>query len=321
MKSLALSLLLLLPCGAYCADKPAAKQAGKPLPAPAVIPGFCIFGGQSGKTFGDLASFKAVIWKSDVVYAGGNSAVLKTQQNRLEILKAMRQARGSKIAVGFLELNIPLQPVLDEYTAGKLTEEEFLQKTAWRTSSGTDFSLYRPLFEFIIQNKLRALALNVPRELLFQIERKGLAGLGEEDRKFLPPQVNVSAHKKYLERLGASFKALAAASSGALTWEKHLEAVSAANEGAGARIAEFVGANPAYEVLVLGGNDQLVYNAAVPAAVKARTVKLRQASFYTEYLDCPAQLPKDSRDLANYVWYSGPAQQPELAASTAAVAQ
>lgn len=267
---------------------------------------FCIFGGQSGKPFGDPASFKSVIWKSDVVYAGGTPGRPADQQARLEILKAMREARGPKIAVAFEALDIPLQPVLDDYAAGKINEEDFLRKTGWQKESDAGFAPYRPIFDFIIRNKLRALTLNVPKEMVSRIERNGPSGLNDEDKKFLPAQVNISKHKKYLEFLKASFGGRSAAgAAGAPAWDNYLAAVSSWNEGAGARIADFINANPGWSVLVAAGNDRLVYNAALPASVKSRTVKLRQASFYAEDAEkCPAALPKERKDLANYIWYT-----------------
>ncbi len=318
MSALVLSLLLSLSPAAY-AGKPVPKAAAKtPAKAAGVPPpSLCIFGGQSGKPFGDQASFKSVIWKSDVIYAGGADGRQKDQEARLEILKALREARSSKIAVGFEAVNIPLQPVLDDYAAGKMTEEDFLQKTAWQKDSGVDFSFYKPVFDFIIKNKLRALALGIPRETIFKIEREGAAALNEDEKKMLPETASVILNKKYLERLKASYAGLNPAAGAPLSWDNYLSSVSSWNEAAGAKIAAFMNANPGWSVLVAAGNARLVYNAALPASVKSRTIKLRQASFYIEDAACPGTLPADHKDLANYVWYiSHPL--PAISTSTAA---
>jgi uncharacterized iron-regulated protein len=93
----------------------------------------------------------------------------------------------------------------------------------------------------------------------------------------------------------------------------------------GARIADFVNANPGYEVLVVAGNGHVMYNAAIPASVKARVEKVRQASFYTENAPkCPETMPKEHKDLANYMWYINhppkPEPAPAMSVSTAAPA-
>ncbi|MFA6434666.1 MAG: ChaN family lipoprotein [Elusimicrobiales bacterium] len=310
MKHLVISLFLCLPGPAARAAERAHRKPDmnikKDAPAPAQT--FCIFGGQSGKPFGDQAAFKSVIWKSDIVYAGGSPGRPADQQARLEILKAMREARGSKIAVGFEELAVPLQPILDEYTAGKISEEDFLQKTGRRKGPQPDFAPYRPIFNFIIQNKLRALALDPPDDLVVGIGREGPAALNETEKKLLPAQLKTGNRKKYLEFLKTSFDGPAASSAtaaGARDWENHLAAVSAWNESAGAAIADFINSKPGWSMLVLAGNDRLIYNAALPASVKSRAAKVRQASFYAEDAEkCPAALPRERRDLANYIWYT-----------------
>ena len=99
-------------------------------------PGFCIFGGWSGKPFNTEAAFRSVIWKSDVVYVGETHDQIKDHLAQLEALKALRVVRGVKVAVGFEMLNMTLQPVLDDYVFGKLSEEEFLQKADWAKEWG-----------------------------------------------------------------------------------------------------------------------------------------------------------------------------------------
>ncbi|HNW44641.1 MAG TPA: ChaN family lipoprotein [Elusimicrobiales bacterium] len=290
------------------AGKPAARPAAQPAARAAAQPGgpgFCIFGAQSGKPFGSEAAFKSVVWKSDVVYVGETHDQPLDHLAQLEALKAMRIARGSKIAVGFEMLNQSLQPVLDDYAAGRMTEAEFLEKADWKKEWGFDFAMYKPLFDFIVANKLRALALNVPRPVVAKIARAGLESLSPEEKKYLPETVTVSAHKKYNEFLKESFSGHGDSPMAKMfTLENYLASMAAWNEGMGLRIADFLGANPGYAALVVAGNGHVAYNAAIPASVKARVKGVRQASFYTETAaQCPEKFPKEHKDLANYVWY------------------
>jgi len=329
MKTSVFSLLLLFPvllsAQALPAAKPAAPAAKKvppavkavppePQPQPPApydrpdIPGYCIFGAQSGKPFDSEAAFKTVVWKSDVVYIGEDRGRAKDHLAQLEALKSMKIARGSKIAVGFAMISSTLQPVLDDYAAGRITEEEFLAGTEREKGSGFDFNLYKPLFDLLITSKLRALALDVPPGIVSKIAREGLTGLDAGERKLLPEQVNITKHKKYLEYLKTAFGGQANNPMTAmLGWDNYLASISARNEGMGAKVADFINANPGWSVLVVTGNEHIIYNASVPASVKSRTAKVRQASFYTEYADkCPAALPKEHKDRANYLWYIGP---------------
>jgi uncharacterized iron-regulated protein len=311
MKTLMTIPFLLTLCAFPAEAAPDAKtpastgSAAQPEPVDPDSPGYCIFGAQSGKPFTGEAAFKALVWKNDIIYVGETHNQPKDHKAQLETLKAMKTARGSKIAVGFEMLNMTLQPVLDDYVAGKLTEEEFLSKADWEKEWGFDFNLYKPIFDFMIQNKLRGLALNVPKKIVSKIARAGIAGLDAEEKKFLPERVDITGHKKYLEFLKASFGGHGNAPMAKMfTWENYLASMSAWNEGMGARIADFVNANPGWAVLVVAGNGHVIYNAAIPASVKSRTNKPRQASFYTEdAVKCPAAMPKEHKNMANYLWY------------------
>ena len=331
MKICALLALFLLPSA--LAAKPSARHAPAPAKpaAPAVKAaaspsGFCIFGAQSGKPFDSEAAFKSVIWKSDVVYVGETHDEALDHLAQLEALKAMRIARGSKIAVAFEMLNQTLQPVLDDYAAGKLTEAEFLDKADWKKEWGFDFALYKPLFDFIVANKLRALALNVPKAVVMKIARGGLESLTAEEKQFLPEPVTISAHKKYNEFLKEAFSAHGDSPMAKMfTFENYLASMAAWNEGMGLRLAGFLTANPGYSALVIAGNGHVVYNAAIPASVKERVKGVRQASFYTETAaSCPEKFPKEHKDMANYIWYLNhppkPAPAVPAAGSTAAPA-
>lgn len=305
-KPVLIMFLLAAQCApAFCAPKPA---AAKPKPA-AEMRGFCVFGGQTGKVYGDLAAFKTLVWKSDVIYAGSAGESPEDLRARLTVLKTMREARGSRIAVAFGNLASPLQPALDDYISGAISEEEFAARTDWRKQQAADFSFYKPLFDLIIQNKLKALAVGLPAEISSAVESSGLAALDPSQKALLPENVAISANASYLAALKTAFESRYGRP-GVPSWDNYLAAVSAKNESAGAKIAAFLNSNPGWAALVLAGNDSLLYNAALPASVKSRTTGLRQASFYAEDAKCPAALPKTRKGLANYIWYVEPSTGP-----------
>lgn len=330
MKSLIFSLILLLPFSAWgkYVKKPEAnvdkRKAATETPAPIILttsaPNFCLFGGQSGKQQQGEAAFKSVVWRSDVVYVGETHDQPLDHMAQLEALKAMKIARGSKIAVGFEMLNQTLQPVLNDYAEGKIGEEEFLSKVDWKKEWGFDFNMYKPLFDFIVQHKLRAIALNVPKKVVGKIARTGLDSLTPEERAFLPEKVEITQHKKYNEYLKATFAGHGDSPMAKMfTLENYLASMAAWNEGMGARVADFLNNNPGWSVLVIAGNGHILHNAAIPASVKSRVKDVRQASFYTEHAEaCPEAMPKEHKDLANYLWYikHPPKAEPAPAVST-----
>ena len=301
-------------------DRPAPAVAPAPIVLTTSAPNFCVFGAQSGKDLSGEASFKATVWKSDVVYVGETHDEPLDHQAQFEALKAMRIARGSRIAVAFEMLTQPQQKHLDDYAAGLITQEEFLSRVDWKKEWGFDFGMYKPLFDFMAANKLRGLALNVPREIVKKVARGGLESLSEDDKKYLPEKVEISAHKKYNEYLKKSFDGHGGSPMAKMfTFENYAASMAAWNEGMGWRVAEFLDANPGWAVLVIAGNGHLAYNAAIPASVKSRVKGVRQASFYTETAArCPAAFPKEHKDLANYIWYINHPPKPEPPAAPAA---
>jgi len=290
-------------------------------------PGFCIFNGGSGAPLGGEDAFKAVVRGADAVFAGETHDQAKDHLAQLEALKALGEARGEKIVVGFEMLNMTLQPVLDDYASGKITEEEFLQKADWKNEWGFDFNLYKPLFDFIRAGKLKALALNLPKKVVSKIARVGLDGLSPEERQYLPAEVAITKNEAYIKYIRQSYEGHGKSNSGRtdgadavpankqdagkekkgmgdFTFENYLAAMCAWNESMGSRLADFINANPGYAGITIAGAGHVIYNAGIPASVAARTSGLHPVSFYpSDAVTCPEAMPAGDAGLADYVWY------------------
>ncbi|MCX5785094.1 MAG: ChaN family lipoprotein [Elusimicrobia bacterium] len=280
-----------------------------PAPSPRTAPGFCVFNSLSGAPVGGPAAFQTLIQNSDAVFVGETHDQMADHLAQLEALKALYAARGGGIVVGFEMLNMTLQPVLDDYAAGRLTEEDFLLKADWKTEWGFDFNLYKPLFDFIRANRLKALALNLPKKVVSNIAHVGLEALTPEDKQYLPPDLKVTTNEAYIKYIRSSFEGHMA---DMFKFENYLAAMSAWNETMGARLAAFVNANPGFAALAVAGAGHVIYNAGIPESFKSRTAGLRLASFYPQdAAACPAAFPAQDAGLADYVWYldHSPAQE------------
>lgn len=277
--------------------------AEAPAPSPSG-PGFCLFDAAAGSPLGE-EGFKAVMARADVVYAGETHDQLPDHLAQLEALKALQAARGAKVAVGFEMLNFTLQPVLDEYASGAISEDEFLKRADWQKEWGFDFNLYKPLFDFIREKKLKALALNLPKRIVSKIARVGLDGLSAEEKALLPAGLQVTANERYIAYIRETFDGHGDnPMSGMFKFENYLAAMSAWNETMGARLAAFLNANPGYAGLAVAGSGHVIFNAGIPASVASRTSGLRHASFYPlPAAACPSALPAADAGLADYVWY------------------
>jgi len=97
-----------------------------------------------------------------------------------------------------------LQSVLDQWTAGQLSEEEFLTRTQWRTVWGHDAALYMPIFQFARLHRLRLLALNVERTLVRQVGEQGWAAIPLKEREGVSDPA--PAPPAYVDALYESFQ-------------------------------------------------------------------------------------------------------------------
>eukprot|EP00903_Cladosiphon_okamuranus_P002282 g2280.t1 len=94
-------------------------------------------------------------------------------------------ANHPNIVIGFESFPRAVQPVLDEWSSGTLSEQDFLKKVRWNEIWGYDADFYMPLFHFARQNRLPMKALNVDRALVSRVGRTGWADIPVKDREGL----------------------------------------------------------------------------------------------------------------------------------------
>lgn len=123
-------------------------------------------------------------------------------QWQLHTLAALN-ATGRKLAIGLEMLPRLVQPVLDKWVAGELTEKEFLEQSRWYDFWNFDAKLYMPLFEYARINRIPVYALNIERKLVRQVSDVGWQAIPEEERSGVADPAPPS--KQYLEMLAGSF--------------------------------------------------------------------------------------------------------------------
>ena len=86
-----------------------------------------------------------------------------------------------------------MQPVLDEWVAGALSEQDLLKRTEWDKSWRFDARDYLPLFHFARMNRLPMLALNVERSLSEAVGKQVL-GFRQREAEVIRPHLGEFAH-------------------------------------------------------------------------------------------------------------------------------
>jgi uncharacterized iron-regulated protein len=96
----------------------------------------------------------------------------------------------------------PHQDILDKWTGGEISEKDLLFSTDWDDEWGYDYKHYKGIMDFISDNKIPVVALNIKKKLQKKISRNGIEGLSEEERKTLPEIDTTDVyHRKYLEKI------------------------------------------------------------------------------------------------------------------------
>lgn len=302
MKTILAALILSLPSAPL-----AARGTGYPsLDGPPSFdegPGFAVLDPRAGTRLRPEA-FADRIAESDVVYVGESHDQRFAHLAQLEALKILAFAKKNRVVVGFEMLNSGLQPVLERYAAGKISEEEFLSQADWKKEWGFDFGLYKPLFDYIRKNKLKAAALNVPRPVIRKIARGGIEALSPEERKFLPERVEINQDPVYTAYLRATYGGHSDnPMAKVITWDNYLLSMAAWNEGMADAAVKALKRHKRHAMLVIAGNGHVIYNAGIPWSVRARIPGLKHLSVYTEDAGKIEEFSAKPSPLADLVWF------------------
>lgn len=111
-------------------------------------------------------------------------------------------ARQPRIAIGFEMFPRRVQPILDQWVAGTLAEDEFLKRVEWDKVWGFDARDYLPLFHFARMNRLPMLALNVERSLPEAVGKLGWDAVPDAQKEGVTrPALPGAAYRKELQRV------------------------------------------------------------------------------------------------------------------------
>lgn len=117
---------------------------------------------------------------------------------QLQTLATLHTLRPTMV-IGFEMFPRRVQPVLDRWVAGELTEAEFLQQAEWGKVWSMPAELYLPLFHFARLNRIPMLALNIDAELTRRIADKGWDGVPEGEREGVGrPAAALPAYEDFL---------------------------------------------------------------------------------------------------------------------------
>ena len=228
---------------------------------------------------------------SRVIYVGEKHTSQEDHRIQLEVIKALSQ-KFPDLAVGMEMFDHSYQDVLDQWSAGQLDQEDFLRKVHWYANWRYDFSLYKDILDFIKENRLRLIGLNIPNHIPPKIREGGIESLRNDEKKYLPQQIDLTntGHRNYVQEV---FENHRHHFRGEVEFENFYAAQSVWEDAMAEAIAENLN-NDVMVVLVGNGHIQFKYG------IPVRAFKRTGAAFTTLY---PAATGTEvAPDIADYIW-------------------
>jgi uncharacterized iron-regulated protein len=183
--------------------------------------------------------------------------------NQLQLIRLLKQA-GYKVAVGMEMFQQPYQPAIDDYFSGKLTEAEFLTQSQYFDKWVYDYNLYKPIIDYLLEQQIPLLALNIEANVTKEVARKGLYDLTEDNQKQLPDTMNFD-NWLYRHELKSIFKLHEdMLDRSSMKFNHFLQNQVLWDESMASRANQFLQNNPDYILVILAGNGHLQYKHGIP---------------------------------------------------------
>ncbi|QNE38440.1 ChaN family lipoprotein [Hymenobacter sp. NBH84] len=164
-----LFLLLLVAPAVHAQDKPAYRlftAAGKPA---------------------DYDKMLAQLAQADVVLFGEQHNDPIAHWLELQVARDLAQRKQGQLVLGFEMFERDVQPLVEQYNTGELTDQAFEADSRPWPNYATD---YKPLLQLARQQKLRVVGTNVPRRYASQVAKGSLSTLNalpDTEKAWLAP--------------------------------------------------------------------------------------------------------------------------------------
>ncbi|MEN8245230.1 MAG: ChaN family lipoprotein [Thermodesulfobacteriota bacterium] len=215
-----------------------------------------------------LGQILDTLLENQVIFVGEKHDRYAHHLNQLEIIRHL-YASGADVAVGMEMFHQPFQPVVDDYLAGRIDEHEFLEKSEYYNAWRFDFGLYKPIIDFLKENNIPLLALNIPGNVSRQVAREGLESLNTEQRAWVPEELDFS-NAAYRDDLKTVFDQHGA-QTGIQEFDYFLQAQILWDESMAARAARFLETHPDHKLVILAGNGHIRFGHGIPQRLYRRS--------------------------------------------------
>jgi beta-lactamase class A len=239
---------------------------------------------------------------SRFIYVGESHDNMMMHDIQFKVIQGLFE-QNPAIAIGLEMLPAECQPVLDKWTQGVLSKEDFLRQVNWYVHWSMNFGYYEKILGFARENRIPVFGLNAPRDVISKIRMKGWEALTDEEKVLVPePDVTNEDHRTLIrtvfesseiphamkgEGLDKMFDGLYRAQS---AWDE----VMAANAIRGAEREK-------RRMVVLAGSGHLLYNLGINRRVYERN-RLPFRTVVSLELAPEEKSRAVSRSFADFIW-------------------
>jgi uncharacterized iron-regulated protein len=165
----------------------------------------------------------------------------------LDIIKALHEAKVP-MAVGLEMFAAPSQGILDGWTSGSLGKEKFIE--SYYRNWGFPWPLYSKIFDYLRENHIHAIALNLPQAISDKVAAQGFDSLTAQERAQIPPGVSCSVDERYRTFIRRAYEAHSMSEQ---TFNHFCEAQILWDKTMAWHLARYLKDNPGRTVVVLSG--------------------------------------------------------------------
>jgi uncharacterized iron-regulated protein len=171
--------------------------------------------------------------------------------------------------VGMEMFQKPYQQVVDDYLAGRIDEYTFLKKTEYFGRWRYDFNLYKPIIDYLKQEGIPLVALNIEGDLTRKVAREGMYGLPDKQKKQLPSDMNFS-NETYRKDLSKVF-VVHNKQEDLQDFNYFLQAQMLWDEGMAESAHRFLTNHPELKMVILAGNGHIRHKYGIPDRLYRRS--------------------------------------------------
>lgn len=221
-----------------------------------------------------------------LVYVGEVHDNPASHRLQLDILKAMLRQNPGKVALGMEMFNSGQQAALNKWSAGDLSEKEFLRESRWFDNWGSDFELYRELLVYSREQGIPIIGLNVPKSLGRKVSMTPIDQLDRETSEQLPEMDMDDPYQRMMVE-----NIFGAHDAGSKMVESFFRRQTLWDEAMATSVADYMEQNPGKRMMVVAGGWHVNYGFGIP-----RRVHRRLALPYTLVGGYNLIIPDEKRD-------------------------